>query len=129
MHRWSQVLAVCLWAGMITCSSALHPQQAPQASLRASSRRDVGAAFVGALLSGGVGAAVADDAAEAAEAKAAAEKARQEQLKAKIAASKTKYRKADSLYEQRKQVDYSCVSKTGSPCPEGPDPSGQLEDL
>ena len=35
----------------------------------------------------------------------------------KIEDSKKNYRKADSLYDARKTVDYSCVSATGSPCP------------
>ena len=39
--------------------------------------------------------------------------------KARIAASKQNYRKADTLLDQRKGVDYSCVAKTGSPCPSG----------
>lgn len=86
-----------------------------------------------AAIFGGGAAARADDASDA-EAKAIADKARAEQLKAKIAASKTNYRKADTLYEQRKSVDYSCVSKTGSPCSgkestDGPRADGQLEDL
>ena len=39
-------------------------------------------------------------------------------LKAKkIEDSKKNFRKADSLYDARKTVDYSCVSSTGSPCP------------
>ena len=126
----------------------------PHASLRArsprastscealSSRRDLlsrGAAATVAL--GGCAArARAADSAEA-DAKAAAEKARQEAMKARIAASKTNYRKADALLEQRKGgVDYSCVARTGSPCPAAdpaaasggsgaPDPSGKVEDL
>ena len=60
---------------------------------------------------------------------------------ARIAASKTNYRKADALLEQRKGgVDYSCVARTGSPCPAAdpaaasggsgaPDSSGKVEDL
>ncbi|GMI13836.1 hypothetical protein TrVE_jg10909 [Triparma verrucosa] len=67
-------------------------------------------------LSGFAARGLADDAEAEAKAK---EKARNEAMKARIAASKQNYRKADTLLDQRKGVDYSCVAKTGSPCPSG----------
>ena len=65
---------------------------------------------------------------------AEAKRLKDERLKQKIADSKKTYRKADTLYESRKTVDYSCVTSTGSPCPadkdsNAPAANGQLEDL
>mmetsp|Transcript_18974 Transcript_18974/g.39825 ORF Transcript_18974/g.39825 Transcript_18974/m.39825 type:complete len:208 (+) Transcript_18974:180-803(+) len=52
--------------------------------------------------------------------KVAAAEAAKERMKQRIAASKKNYRKSTDLVMQRKDVtDYSCVSETGSPCPEG----------
>ena len=119
--------ALLLFAAAASTTHALAPTHAPRALQR---RHFVGAAAA-ALLGGPARAAFADEADDEA-AKKAAEKAKKEALAAKIAASKTNYRRADTLYEQRKSVDYSCVSKTGSPCPaatEGPRSDGQLEDL
>ena len=46
--------------------------------------------------------------------------AAKERMKQRIADSKTNYRKSTDLVKQRKDTtDYSCVSDTGSPCPEG----------
>jgi len=51
---------------------------------------------------------------------AAAAAAAKERMKQRIADSKTNYRKSTDLVKQRKDTtDYSCVSDTGSPCPEG----------
>lgn len=49
-----------------------------------------------------------------------ADKAAKERLRQRIADSKSNYRKSSDLVKQRKDTtDYSCVSETGSPCPEG----------
>eukprot|EP00558_Chaetoceros_sp_UNC1202_P012095 CAMPEP_0197235016 /NCGR_PEP_ID=MMETSP1429-20130617/2571_1 /TAXON_ID=49237 /ORGANISM="Chaetoceros sp., Strain UNC1202" /LENGTH=89 /DNA_ID=CAMNT_0042693527 /DNA_START=447 /DNA_END=716 /DNA_ORIENTATION=+ len=57
----------------------------------------------------------AEQQSEAAKAEAAKERMRQ-----RIAQSKTNYRKPTDLVKERKlTTDYSCVSETGSPCPEG----------
>lgn len=46
--------------------------------------------------------------------------AAKERMRQRIADSKRKYRKSSDLVKQRKDTtDYSCVSETGSPCPEG----------
>ena len=75
---------------------------------------------------------------EAAAAAAKLKQQRADAMKRKIEASKKNYRTADDLYGFRKDnVDYSCVSSTGSPCKsdadgsnqEGPPANGQLEDL
>lgn len=56
-----------------------------------------------------------DQLSEAAKAEAAKERMRQ-----RIAESKKNYRKSTDLVKARKEnTDYSCVAKTGSPCPEG----------
>ena len=120
--------ALLLCAAAASTTHALAPTHAPPRALQR--RHFVGGGAAAAVLGGPVRAAFADEAED--EAKKAAEKAKKEALAAKIAASKTNYRRADTLYEQRKSVDYSCVSKTGSPCPaatEGPRSDGQLEDL
>ena len=120
--------ALLLCAAAASTTHALAPTHAPPRALQ---RRHFVGAAAAAVLGGPARAAFADEAEDEA-AKKAAEKAKKEALAAKIAASKTNYRRADTLYEQRKSVDYSCVSKTGSPCPaatEGPRSDGQLEDL
>ena len=65
--------------------------------------------------------------------KEAAEK-KAEALRQKIADSKKNYRSPSDLMKQRwTEVDYSCVSATGSPCPPesagSSSNNGQLEDL
>jgi hypothetical protein len=61
--------------------------------------------------------AATDDNNNDAEAAAAAAK---ERMRQRIADSKKNYRKSTDLVQQRKDTtDYSCVSETGSPCPEG----------
>ena len=63
-------------------------------------------------------AAAADEPTAAAEKEAA--EAAKERMKQRIAESKKNYRKSTDLVKQRKDTtDYSCVSETGSPCPEG----------
>ena len=74
---------------------------------------DTSEADLDALLAGD------DDTAEPAPEPAAAEAAK-ERMKQRIAESKSNYRKPTDLVKQRKDTtDYSCVSETGSPCPEG----------
>jgi len=73
-------------------------------------------AVPGAALAASVGDEEPLDAAQ----KAAAAEAAKERMRQRIAESKTIYRKPTDLVKQRKDTtDYSCVSETGSPCPEG----------
>lgn len=54
------------------------------------------------------------------ESEAAKVEAAKERMRQRIAESKKSYRKPTDLVKQRKDTtDYSCVSDTGSPCPEG----------
>lgn len=49
-----------------------------------------------------------------------AAEAAKERMRQRIAESKKNYRKPTDLVKERKDTtDYSCVSETGSPCPEG----------
>jgi hypothetical protein len=51
---------------------------------------------------------------------AAQKAAAKERMAQRIAESKLKYRKpTDLVIERKENTDYSCVSTTGSPCPEG----------
>jgi histidine ammonia-lyase len=84
-------------------------------------RRAAALSLIGSVLATGVitpglvFATTDDNDAEAAAAAAAKERMRQ-----RIADSKKNYRKSTDLVQQRKDTtDYSCVSETGSPCPEG----------
>ena len=81
-------------------------------------RRSAALSLIGSVLATGVFtpglvfAATDDNDAAAAAAK--------ERMRQKIADSKKNYRKSTDLVQQRKDTtDYSCVSETGSPCPEG----------
>jgi len=54
------------------------------------------------------------------ESEAAKVEATKERMRQRIAESKKSFRKPTDLVKQRKDTtDYSCVSETGSPCPEG----------
>mmetsp|Transcript_29539 Transcript_29539/g.45089 ORF Transcript_29539/g.45089 Transcript_29539/m.45089 type:complete len:181 (-) Transcript_29539:119-661(-) len=56
--------------------------------------------------------------------------AAKEKMAQRIAESKLKYRKPTDLVMERKEnTDYSCVSTTGSPCPEGLVPAAVQREL
>ena len=76
---------------------------------------------------------LADDTQSEAKAQQAGKARQDAAMKARIAASKQNYRKTNTLMDQRKGVDYSCVAETGSPCKDkdskSATPPGMFEDL